>query len=119
MKRSKIVKLVLVTTLFAACQQQPRPPKKNVHIRTDTTSKYTTRHVSHGNPVGFYSYSLFNRRNGTYSPTNGYHSDALSTQSSSFSKNVSSGNYKGAFGGSHGSTSRGGFGKSSSVSSKS
>ncbi|HYF04124.1 MAG TPA: hypothetical protein VEC36_12145 [Patescibacteria group bacterium] len=72
MRKSKVVHLVLITSLVSACEQAPQ---KSLFLRSDTTARYSRRVTGNSyvafRPYGYYSPS------GTYIRS-GYHSIAIS-----------------------------------------
>ncbi len=95
MKKSKIIKLIFVAGLVSACSN-PKEPESRMHIRGDSTSKYTRTHGGFGYyhfiPYGFMMMGMNRYRHAGY-------------ESNQFSKNASP----------H--VSRGGFGSGTKVSS--
>jgi len=100
MKRSSVVKLVLVTSLFTACTHKT-PQTKNLFVRTDSTSVYSRVPIIPNSYVHFYGYDIFGRdvyynsysRHYYGSYIHGYHSDGMSERSGSFSRAVSRGGF--------------------------
>jgi hypothetical protein len=105
MKKSKIIKLVLITGALASCaKKEDKEWEYSVnkyHVRTDTTAAYTTIHNSHRfyafRPYGYFLY-------GRYHPT-GYWSSGIHEKS-----NIGRSTTKSAI-------ARGGFGRATTVSS--
>jgi len=102
MKKSKIVKLVLITAALAACNRPADPNQKKVYMRSDTTAHYQSMLTPFLWYYAFRPFGLF--RGGNYTRV-GYYSGALHE-----SANVGTNGFKG-------SVVRGGFGKGFSVSS--
>lgn len=116
MKKSKLIHLVLVTSLFVACGK--REQGRKVYLRTDTTGVFEEGRLSRGSYFYFYPYSTYSATNRNYNHQ-GYHNTHLgryssgffrytnfrpsSTYSSSKSYTYSGGSSRGGFGG-------GGFG---------
>jgi len=100
MKKSKYVKLVLLTAVISACsQKQVKEPV--VYMRSDSTANYARMHHFGGGygfysvfrPYGIYSFGAYRRA--------GYYSNGIPDQA-----NYGFNSYKGTI-------SRGGFGSSS------
>ena len=101
MKRSKHIRLVLITAALASCH---RPGNQwtngnHVYVRSDSTAPYSRAyHPGPGfwyyafRPYGYYSFGGYRRV--------GYYSDALSEMSNVGLNNVKSGIVRGGFGGS-------------------
>jgi hypothetical protein len=104
MKKSKIVNLVLITSLLASCAQKSehknQKHKKNVYMRGDSTAKYSAGGGPYMWYYAFRPYGYYN--NGVYHRS-GYFNNSIS-RSSNFGSNVTKSN---------GFTSRGGFGSHS------
>ena len=123
MKKSKIIKLLLLTSLLSACDKEKKKvsaEQDRLHLRSDTTARYTTVHHSHYGggflpyyyvfrPFGYYSYGNYHR--------GGYHSSYVHPSSNNRHANSSSHSRTYASK-SSGSVSRGGFGGSSRSSSR-
>jgi hypothetical protein len=100
MKKSKIVKLALVSVTLAACNHANTNNDRKVYMRSDTTANYS-RTEGHSHFGGFYvfrPYGIFS--DGSYQRA-GYYSGGIHESS-----NIGHNAYKG-------NTVRGGFGKSS------
>jgi hypothetical protein len=104
MKKSKIVNLVLITSLLASCAQKSehknQRQKKNVYMRGDSTARYSRGHGLFMWYYAFRPYGYYD--NGAYHRA-GYYSNSISRNSNIGSNVVKS----------NGFTSRGGFGSSS------
>jgi hypothetical protein len=100
MKKSKYVKLVLLTTVISACS--PKEEKgPQVYMRSDSTAHYAQVHhmgVGLGYYAVFRAYGIY--QNGTYRRA-GFYSGSIPERA-----NMGANSYKGAI-------SRGGFGSSS------
>lgn len=104
MKKSKIVKLVLLASVMASCNNPtPKQEEKKVYLRSDTTASYSRATGFNGHHgMGYFAfvpYGLF--MNNGYRHT-GYYSSGISEKS-----NVGRNPVKG-------SAVRGGFGRSGS-----
>ena len=101
MKKSNIIKLVLVSATLAACNNPKTQRDQKVYMRSDSTAAYTQTHGSGLHYLGFFVFRPY----GIYSPFGyrraGYYSGGIHESS-----NIGSNSYKG-------SSIRGGFGKSS------
>ena len=99
MKKSNIIKLVLVAATLASCNKNTGK-EKNVYLRSDTTARYSHVHGGgfHGGYFVFRPYGIYN--NGSYSRA-GFYSSAIHKNA-----NVGSNSYKAT-------VVRGGFGSSS------
>ena len=98
MKKSKIVKLALITSLITACNSN-QPKNDRLHIRGDEKDGYTNvQYYGSGVPYFYYfhPYGVFSS-SGTYTRS-GYSSGAVSSRSHAHSSSVG----RGGFGGSHG-----------------
>ncbi|MDW8345434.1 MAG: hypothetical protein RML94_00655 [Bacteroidia bacterium] len=119
MKKSKLVKLVLVASLFVSCKTATNKSKK-VYFRADSTGTYTQSYLRRYSYFVFYPYSTYNAIKNIYEHR-GYHNNLLSRRSSSFYR------YRGGRGGyifssnygksNYGGSTRGGFGGGGSSSS--
>jgi hypothetical protein len=101
MKRSKYVKLVLLTAVISACSQK-EPEGSKVYMRSDSTANYArVHHVGAGLLyfAVFHPYGVY--RNGVYRRA-GFYSGSI-PESANYGTNSSKGT-----------TSRGGFGRGSS-----
>jgi hypothetical protein len=103
MKKSKYIKLVLITGVLASCDQADKEWESGnkVYMRSDTTAPYSRAH--HGGLgaalLWYYAFRPYgNYNNGNYQRA-GYYSRGLSERS-----NIGSNTFKGA-------VSRGGFGR--------
>lgn len=104
MKKSKYIKLVLITAVLASCNKPEKDWESGnkVYMRSDTTAPYSRAH--HGSGIGnallwYYAFRPYgNYNNGSYQRA-GYYSNALNRSS-----NIGSNSFKGA-------VSRGGFGR--------
>lgn len=112
MKKSKLIKLVLVAGLFVGCQNPDKGRK--IYMRTDSLGAYTQSYVHRNNYLFFYPYSTYNAINKLYEHK-GYHNNRLSRHSSYFYTYRRSNNFM--FSSNYGSnkyysskSSRGGFG---------
>ncbi len=98
MKKSKIIRLVLVASVVSSCNSNKSGYEKKVYMRSDTTARYSPAHgFVHGGyyafrPYGIYSYNGYSRA--------GYYSSAIHEQA-----NIGRNAFKG-------SVVRGGFGSS-------
>ncbi len=107
MKKTKAIKLVLITATLAACNQPEKKDWDNnskVHMRSDTSAPYT-RVQHHGAGIGtallwFYAFRPMGNFNNNQYQRAGYYSGGISKSS-----NIGNNNFKGA-------VSRGGFGRS-------
>ncbi len=103
MKKSKIVKLVLLASVMASCNNPTSKPEKKVYMRSDTTASYSRATGFGGHHGMFYHafipYGLF--MNNGYSRA-GYYSSGIS-EKSNVGRNPVKGNAV-----------RGGFGRSGS-----
>lgn len=100
MKKSKIIKLVLVSATLSSCGHQPTKPERKVYMRSDSTADYTpTSNHAHGG--GFYVFRPYGIFSGNSYRRAGYYSGAIHESS-----NIGHSSFKGA-------TIRGGFGHSS------
>jgi hypothetical protein len=98
MKKSNVVKLVLVTSLFTACNSKPDKNTKDLYLRTDTIGEYSVMKVPQNRYIEFDSYDMLtsyysfsNPMPGTY--IHGYHSDALHLKSTSYGNHISRGGF--------------------------
>jgi hypothetical protein len=105
MKKSKLVRLVLITSALASCNK-PQKTWENgnkVYMRSDTTAPYTQSHF-HGVGIGgwyyaFRPYGIYRDDfwGGGYSRA-GYYSDALTSRSNIGSNGVKGSIESGGFG---------------------
>lgn len=105
MKKSKIVKLVLITGVLASCAKKKENDWEygvnKYHVRTDTTAAYTTIHRTHW----FYAFRPYGYCiNGRYHAT-GYWSSGIHESSNTGHSTTKS------------AIARGGFGRATTVSS--
>jgi hypothetical protein len=104
MKKSKYVKLVLITATLASCNKPNKEWESGnkVYLRSDTSAPYSRAHRSSGVGTALLWYYAFrpygNYSNGRYQRA-GYFSGGISERS-----NIGSNGFKGAI-------SRGGFGR--------
>ena len=108
MKKSAIIKLVLVSTVMASCKTKTEEKewssgddtKKKVYMRSDTSAGYSRSHYRNG--LMFFAFRPYGSflSGGSYRRT-GFYSDAIS-----HSSNIGRSSAKSTF-------SRGGFGSSS------
>jgi hypothetical protein len=98
MKKSKLVRLVLITSALASCNkpQKTWDNGNNVYMRSDTTAPYTQSHFHGGGLGGWYyafrPYGIY--RDGYWGSgytRAGYYSDALTSRS-----NIGSNGFKGS-----------------------
>jgi len=101
MKKSNIIKLVLVSATLAACNNPKTQRDQKVYMRSDTTAAYTQTHGNGSHYGGFFVFRPY----GIFSPFGyqraGYYSGGIHESS-----NIGSSSFKG-------SSIRGGFGSSS------
>lgn len=113
MKKSSVIKLVLVASIAASCTEKESDwadngtPKKKVYMRSDTTASYSRTHY-HG---GILPYIIFrsygsNMINNGFRRT-GFYSDAIHPRSNAGTNASKSGIVRGGFG-------RSGFSRASS-----
>jgi hypothetical protein len=81
MKKSAIIKLVLVATVAAACGQKKEDEwegstKKKVYMRSDTTASYSRSHYRHGF-MPFYVFRPFGSMGSNGFQRTGYYSGAI------------------------------------------
>lgn len=104
MKKSKYIKLVLITAVLASCNKPNKDWESGnkVYMRSDTTAPYSRAHHNSGIGTALLWYYAFrpygNYNNGRYQRT-GYYSRGLNERS-----NIGSNGFKSAI-------SRGGFGR--------
>lgn len=100
MKKSKYIKLVILTAVISACSQQEEKGKQ-VFMRSDSTANYSHVHsvgAGMGYFCAFHAYGMY--RNGAYRRA-GFYSNGISERA-----NIGTNGYKGTI-------TRGGFGSSS------
>lgn len=98
MKKSELVKLVLVAAVITSCNNQKSRDEKRIFMRSDTTANYShVRGGFHGGYFPFIPYGMY--MNNRYARA-GYYSSSIHESS-----NVGSNSYKGT-------VVRGGFGSS-------
>ena len=100
MKKSNIIKLVLVSATLAACNHPKTQRDQRVYMRSDTTANYTQTHGNGSHYGGFYvfrPYGLF-MGNGYYRA--GYYSGGIHEGSNIGSSSFKSATVRGGFGGS-------------------
>jgi hypothetical protein len=105
MKKSNIIKLVLVASVAAACGQKKEEKdwegstKQKVYMRSDTSASYTRTHRSHG---GFFPFFVFRPYGSSFGNNGfrrtGYYSDALHPSSNVGRNAAKSGVTRGGFG---------------------
>lgn len=125
MKKSNIVKLVLVSSLLVACSKKEKRQDQEVYMRGDDSAPYSQVQHSQGNSNALLWYLAF-RPYGSYSGGN-YHSSGMYSNSISERSNVGHNSFKSSSVrgsssfhssySSHGISSRGGFGSSGHFSS--
>lgn len=111
MKKSKFIKLVLITSALASCHKEPlnNTNDQKVYMRSDSTAHYSRTHCyGHGNGwLWYYAFRPYGYYNGGYGSGNynhvGYYSGGISENS-----NLGSNHIKTSHSSSH--SSRGGFG---------
>lgn len=103
MKKSKYIKLVLITAVLASCNQPDKEWESGnkVYMRSDTTAPYSRAHHS---GIGtallwYYAFRPYGNYNNGHYQRAGYYSRGLSERS-----NIGSNTFKG-------SVARGGFGR--------
>lgn len=109
MKKSAIIKLVLVSSVLASCSQKKEEnewssgenTKKKVYMRSDTSARYSRSHFG----LGMMSYFIF-RPYGSYMSGGSYRRMGFYSDAISHSSNVGRSSSKSSF-------TRGGFGSSS------
>ena len=104
MKKSKSIKLVLITAALASCHQQKKEGRK-VYMRSDTTAQYynVSSHVSHsgsggGSGAWYYAFRPYGYYNGGIYHRYGFYNSGIGEPS-----NIGSNSFKGV-------VARGGFG---------
>jgi len=110
MKKSKIVNLVLITSLLASCSQKSehKNRKKNVYMRGDYTARYSYGGGHHMwyyafRPYGYYDNGIYHR--------SGYYNNSISRSSNIGTNSTKSNGFttRGGFGSHSGSSYRGGI----------
>ncbi|MDL5045898.1 hypothetical protein QQ054_07600 [Oscillatoria amoena NRMC-F 0135] len=87
MKKSKIIKLIIVGTSLSACSNKEGDmPKNKMYLRTDTSASYSRPYYHGGGYYHFRSFGLF--QNGRYSRI-GMESNNISKKSSLYARTVS------------------------------
>ncbi len=99
MKKSKFIKLVLITGALASCakkeEKEWESSVNNYHVRTDTTAAYTTIHHRHW----FYAFRPYGYcLNGIYHAA-GYWSSGIHERSNTGHSTTKSAIARGGFGG--------------------
>ncbi len=96
MKKSKIIKLVLVASAFSSCNNSSLRPEKRVYMRSDSTAGYShmNRHY-YGMYYAFRPYGIYNY--GGYSRA-GYYSSAIPEKSNVGSNSFKTNVVRGGFG---------------------
>jgi hypothetical protein len=77
MKKSKVIQLVLVASVFSSCDNNDSKPEKKVYMRSDTTANYSRAHGIgyHGSYYfAFRPYGVFGNQGYTRA---GYYSSAI------------------------------------------
>ncbi len=96
MKKSQIIKLVLVAAVLSACNNQKSKSEKNIYMRSDTTAKYShVRGGLHGGYIPFIAYGIM--RNNAYSRA-GYYSSSIRESSNIGTNSFKSNVVRGGFG---------------------
>jgi|JI7StandDraft_1071085.scaffolds.fasta_scaffold205485_2 hypothetical protein len=105
MKKSSIIKLVLVASVAAACGQKEKEwegstsSKQKVYMRSDTSASYTRAHRSHG---GFFPFFVFRAYGSSFGSNGfrrtGYYSDAIHPSSNVGRNSAKSGITRSGFG---------------------
>lgn len=96
MKKSELIKLVLVAAVLSSCNNQPGKSEKKIYLRSDTTANYShVRGGFHGGYFPFIPYGLY--MNNRYARA-GYFSSSIH-ESSNVGTNAFKGNVvRGGFG---------------------
>lgn len=101
MKKSNIIKLVLVSATLIGCNNQKPKHQQRVYMRSDSTADYTQTHGGGSHFAGYYvfrPYGIFN--------SSGYHRAGYYSGGIRQSSNIGHSSFKSA-------SVRGGFGSSS------
>jgi hypothetical protein len=114
MKKSKIVKLALITAALATCDkvdaqngasgswdENADKTEKKVYMRSDTTAKYTRthHHSGLGTFLWFYAFRSYGMGSGLGYQRQGYYSGGISKSSNVGSNPVKNGIARNGFGG--------------------
>jgi hypothetical protein len=109
-KKTKAIKLVLITATLAACNQTEKKDwetngNSKVHLRSDTSAPYTRVHHHNSAGIGtallwYYAFRPMGNYNNNQYQRAGYYSGGIAPSS-----NIGRNNFKGA-------VTRGGFGRS-------
>jgi hypothetical protein len=100
MKKTKHIKLVLVTAVLAACHQEPEwRSGSRTYIRADSTAPYTMMtHPQPGLPLLFYHFRPYGLLYATGYRRAGYYSNAFSEEVNIGHNPVKGGIVRGGFG---------------------
>eukprot|EP01132_Coremiostelium_polycephalum_P019347 gene19347-23011_t len=105
MKKSSVIKLVLITGALASCHK-PKPEaswdSNEVYMRSDSTANYTRTQGHHLSPIlWYYAFRPYGMYYGGRYHHSGYYSSSIS-ESSNIGRSVAKGAaIRGGFGGSH------------------
>lgn len=105
MKKSSVVKLVLITALLASCHKHTKKKETEYYLRSDQSAQYTPVMYYPGNPyfMWYYAFRPYGMiyGGGGYQHA-GYYSGAISESSNIGTSGMKGGIARGGFGGSHG-----------------
>ncbi len=99
MKKSKVVQLVLITSLLASCKNK-KEVKKHFYMRGDSTANYQRQYYNgNGSGVWFYAFRPYGYydNSGLYHRA-GHYSNTISQSSNTGRNSVKSNTVRGGFG---------------------
>lgn len=104
MKKSKVIELVLVSSLLVSCYNDSKKKSPNVYMRSDSTATYAKVNTHQSSGVGnallwYYAFRPHGTINssGIYNRT-GFHSSSIPTSSNVGTNPVKGNVYRGGFG---------------------
>jgi hypothetical protein len=98
MKKSRFIKLVLITAALASCHKKQADWNKGVYMRSDTTAGYSHAHGVGGMGMWYYAFRPYGFYNNGYYTRYGYYSEAISEASNVGLSAGKSGIVRGGFG---------------------
>lgn len=100
MKKSNIIKLVLVSATLTACNNHKAERDQKVYMRSDTTANYTQTHGNGSHYGGFYVFRPYGLFTGMGYNRTGYFSNGIHEGSNIGTSGFKSATIRGGFGGS-------------------
>ena len=103
MKKSKLIKLVLITSVLASCEKEVKQQDtQKVYMRSDTSATYSRSHIHGGGGANmwlwFYAFRPYGYYNNGAYHHSGFYSGGLSEHSNIGSNTVKSSVTRGGFG---------------------